>query len=63
MLTAEIGQGVTELGCHPGYVESDFHSSYSAERETELRTLCDPVVRRAIGEQGIELIDFRALGT
>lgn len=62
MLTAEIGPGVTELSCHPGYMESDFRSSYSVERETELRTLCDPAVRRAIEELGIELIDFRALG-
>jgi predicted glycoside hydrolase/deacetylase ChbG (UPF0249 family) len=61
MLAAEVGPGVTELGCHPGYVQSDFRSSYLVERETELRTLCDPAVRRAIGELGIELIDFRAL--
>jgi chitin disaccharide deacetylase len=63
MLTTEIGPGVTELGCHPGYVEEDFQSSYSVERETELRTLCDPAVRRAIEDEGIALIDFRALGT
>lgn len=61
MLAAEVGPGVTELGCHPGYVASDFRSSYSAEREVELRTLCDPAVRRAIEELGISLIDFRAL--
>ncbi len=58
MLAVEIGPGVTELSCHPGYVASDFRSSYSSERETELRTLCDPAVRRAIEELGIELIDF-----
>jgi predicted glycoside hydrolase/deacetylase ChbG (UPF0249 family) len=61
MLAAEVGPGVTELGCHPGYVESDFRSSYSSEREVELRTLCDPAVRRAIGELGIALIDFTDL--
>jgi predicted glycoside hydrolase/deacetylase ChbG (UPF0249 family) len=61
MLATEVGPGITELGCHPGYVESDFPSSYSVERETELRTLCDPDVRRAIEEQGIELVDFGAL--
>lgn len=61
MLAVDIGPGITELSCHPGYVESDFRSSYSVERETELRTLCDPDVRREIEEQGIELIDFRAL--
>jgi chitin disaccharide deacetylase len=61
MLAADVGPGVTELSCHPGYVASDFRSSYSAERETELRTLCDSAVRRAIGELGIALIDFRDL--
>jgi chitin disaccharide deacetylase len=61
MLAAEIGPGVTELSCHPGYVASDFRSSYSAERETELRTLCDPAVRRAIDELGIALINFKAM--
>jgi chitin disaccharide deacetylase len=61
MLAAEIGPGVTELGCHPGDVASDCRSSYSDERETELRTLCDPAVRRAIGELGIVLVNFKAL--
>jgi predicted glycoside hydrolase/deacetylase ChbG (UPF0249 family) len=60
MLADEVGPGVTELGCHPGYVSADFRSSYSGEREIELRTLCDPAVRRAIGELGIALLDFRA---
>lgn len=61
MLETEVGPGITELGCHPGYMEGDFRSSYGVERETELRTLCDPAVRRAIGELGIELVDFRVL--
>lgn len=61
MLAVEIGPGATELGCHPGYVASDFRSSYSSEREVELRTLCDPAVSRAIEELGITLIDFRDL--
>lgn len=61
LLAARLGPGVTELGCHPGYVSSDFRSSYSEEREIELRTLCDPAVRRAIGELGIALVSFRDL--
>lgn len=61
MLEAEVGPGATELGCHPGYMEDDFHSGYGVERETELRTLCDPAVRRAIEELDIALADFRAL--
>jgi predicted glycoside hydrolase/deacetylase ChbG (UPF0249 family) len=60
-MLGELGPGTTELGCHPGYMESDFRSSYSGEREAELRTLCSPAVRKALGEHGIELIDFTAL--
>lgn len=60
-MLGELGPGVTELGCHPGYASSDFRSSYSTERETELRTLCSPDVRHAIEELGIELTDFTAV--
>ena len=59
VLDAEIGPDVTELSCHPGYIDAGFRSSYRAEREIELRTLCDPRVRRAIHERGITLIGFR----
>src|SRR5204862_3929177 len=59
VLAAELGPDVTELSCHPGYVDAGFRSSYRAEREIELRTLCDPRVRRAIHERGITLIGFR----
>ena len=59
VLAAELGPDVTELSCHPGYVDAGFRSSYCAEREIELRTLCDPRVRRAIHERGITLIGFR----
>jgi chitin disaccharide deacetylase len=61
MFDSEIREGVTELNCHPGYVEAGFPSSYASEREEELRTLCDPRVRRAIGEKQIRLIGFREL--
>jgi chitin disaccharide deacetylase len=59
LLDAEISEGVTELTCHPGYVEPGFPSSYAAEREVELRTLCDDQVRRAIFERDIRLLGFR----
>ncbi len=61
VLAAELGPNVTELSCHPGYVDAGFRSSYRAEREIELRTLCDPDLRRAILERGITLIGFRDL--
>ena len=61
LLDAEVGEGVTELICHPGYVEPGFRSSYTSEREVELRTLCDHQVRQVILEKGIRLIGFRDL--
>ncbi len=61
VLDAEIGPDVTELSCHPGYIDAGFRSSYRGEREIELRTLCDPALRRAILERGITLIGFRDL--
>ena len=63
MLDAEVQDGVTELNCHPGYVEAGFPSSYAAEREEELRTLCDDRVRQAILEKEIRLIGFRELSS
>jgi chitin disaccharide deacetylase len=62
ILETEVGEGVTELACHPGYVDPDLRSGYAAERETELATLCDPAVRRALRERQIRLISFRDLG-
>jgi predicted glycoside hydrolase/deacetylase ChbG (UPF0249 family) len=58
MLETEVGIGFTELACHPGYVGDGFLSEYSAEREIELQTLCDSMVRRFVAEQGIELLSY-----
>ncbi len=52
-----LPNGVTELACHPGYA-TDFASAYSAERELELRALCDPRVRAAIQTSRITLRSF-----
>ncbi len=61
MMKTEIGDGVTELCCHPGYADKDHQTSYGIERETELSTLCDPRVRRALAEQAIKLISYHDL--
>jgi len=61
LLDAEVREGVTELSCHPGYVEPGYRSSYLVERELELRTLCEPRVRQAIRDRGIRLMGFRDL--
>jgi len=61
-LEREVGPGVTELGCHPGYPGDGFESSYLVEREAEVRTLCDPRVRERIEALGVRLISFSELG-
>ena len=61
MLGHEVREGCTELATHPGYADPDLASSYAAERELELRTLCDPRVRRAVESRSIALIGFDAL--
>ena len=61
MLETEVGPGVTEFGCHPGYPGDGFESSYLREREAELRTLLDPAVRARIEELGIRLLSFAEL--
>jgi len=59
MLTSELEDGVTELSCHPGYVDPEFPSSYTVEREVELRSLCDPMLRRVLSEESIRLLNHR----
>jgi chitin disaccharide deacetylase len=63
LLKTDIQEGVTELSCHPGYVDPDFPSTYSIERETELQTLCAPSIRTSLAEQQIHLVAFRDLGS
>jgi predicted glycoside hydrolase/deacetylase ChbG (UPF0249 family) len=63
LLETELQDGITELSCHPGYVEPGFQSSYLIEREIELRTLCDPAVREALAERQIHLASYHYLGT
>ena len=58
MLETEIEEGITELSCHPGYAEPDYPGSYARERESELRTLCDPVIREALAAHAIQLISY-----
>jgi predicted glycoside hydrolase/deacetylase ChbG (UPF0249 family) len=62
MLREEVRDGITELACHPGYVEPDFSSSYVIEREMELRTLCDRRVMDLVVAQGIHLTNYAELG-
>ena len=55
-----LSGGISEIMCHPGYVDDAFtkESSYNKQRERELRILTDPSTREAIQANGIELITF-----
>jgi chitin disaccharide deacetylase len=62
-ILTKVGEGTSELMCHPGYVDEAFsrESSYNRQRERELQILTDPAVREAIRANGIELISFAEL--
>ncbi|MHB9145759.1 MAG: chitin disaccharide deacetylase [Symbiobacteriia bacterium] len=55
--------GVTELMCHPAYL--DHHllkgSSYAAERVAELATLTEPQAKALLQSLGVQLISYREL--
>jgi chitin disaccharide deacetylase len=56
-LIRALPPGWTEIGCHPaaGRVPT---SSYDAERQIELETLCDPAVKELIDSSVVELCSF-----
>jgi predicted glycoside hydrolase/deacetylase ChbG (UPF0249 family) len=58
MLREEVPAGFTEISCHPGYRGDGYAAVYLAEREAEVRTLCDPAVRQTVDELGIRLISY-----
>jgi predicted glycoside hydrolase/deacetylase ChbG (UPF0249 family) len=60
-IVSALPAGWTELGCHPGLGMGD-ESSYAAEREQEVRALCDPRAREAIQREGVELRSFAEVG-
>jgi predicted glycoside hydrolase/deacetylase ChbG (UPF0249 family) len=54
---SKLTEGTTELGCHPAR-RADMGGMYREERLIECETLCDPAVRRALEEHGVELCSF-----
>jgi chitin disaccharide deacetylase len=57
-LVRALPDGVTELGCHPGYADG-LPSEYGEARAVEVETLADPRVRAALNAEGIQLRSFR----
>jgi len=54
---AAVEPGTTELACHPSLAD-DHGSLYAVERRLEVEALCDPRVRAAVSDTGIELRSF-----
>lgn len=60
-LLANVGEGSTELMCHPGYDDGrriEYSSTPPHRRETELTALKDPDVRAALDAHDIRLISY-----
>lgn len=60
MIETGVGEGLTEIGCHPAHLTGDFDSSYYEERAAELETLTEPGLREEIAAAGVELVSYRA---
>jgi predicted glycoside hydrolase/deacetylase ChbG (UPF0249 family) len=56
-LIHNLDPGCTELCCHPAST-CDLETTYRHERMAELKTLCDPRLRRLLAEAGVELRSF-----
>jgi predicted glycoside hydrolase/deacetylase ChbG (UPF0249 family) len=55
---AGLADGVTELMAHPGHTPSRTRTSFAAEREVELRALCNPEARRVLAASGVSLCNY-----
>lgn len=58
-----LSEGVTELMCHPGYVDSALAStggSLQEQREAEVNALTSPETRERLNEIGIQLTSYSA---
>lgn len=62
-ILADIGDGITELGCHPGEPDAELArtSTYAHLRVDELATLTDPRVRASAARNGVTLSDYAAV--
>ena len=58
---AALGEGTTELMCHPGYPPRETRTSYALQRAVELATLTSTAARRALDDAGVTLGSFADL--
>jgi predicted glycoside hydrolase/deacetylase ChbG (UPF0249 family) len=57
----DLPHGITELMCHPGYVDAVDTNPYRIEREKEVEVLSSVDVREVLVKQDIRLISFDKL--
>lgn len=56
-ILSDLGEGITELGCHPGHPE-DLASVYREQRQEEVRVLCDAALPQLLKSLHIDLCTF-----
>jgi chitin disaccharide deacetylase len=64
-ILGRLPEGVSELMCHPGYVDADLVKTGTrllAQRQVEIQALTAPTVRKLVAERGIQLVSYRQLG-
>lgn len=63
LILCNLGDGTTEVMCHPGYDDEEArqYSSMLAHREVELAALRDPRIRECIDSREIRLINYGEL--
>lgn len=59
LVDTEVGEGFTEIACHPARITGDFQSSYLHERAVELQTLTEPGLKEELEGTGIKLVSYR----
>jgi hypothetical protein len=57
-----LGEGTTELMCHPGHRPVVARTSFGVEREVELAALRDPAARERVAVRGVTLVGWAAVG-
>lgn len=59
-ILSSLDTGVTELMCHPGYMDDTarIYSRTPPMREDELRALTDPQIRRLVEESDLQLVHY-----
>lgn len=60
LIDGEVGEGLTELACHPARSTCDFRSDYLEERAVELATLTEPGLEDELVSRGVTLVSYHA---